>query len=71
MTATWTSLHTAGLTYGDEFTYHGQTKAKFQPAGVRVRIERREGAAYHLVNAKTGAWVSQATSLKTAKWWIA
>ena len=73
MTATWTSLHTAGLTYGDEFTYHGLAKAKYELTGQRVRIERNrpESNAYRLINVETGEKVSQATSLKTAKWWVA
>jgi hypothetical protein len=73
MTATWTSIQAAGLTYGDEFTYHGQTKAGYELTGQRVRIVRNQAksTAYQLINVETGVKVSQAMSLKSAKWWIA
>jgi hypothetical protein len=73
MTATWTNLHNAGLTYGDEFTYHGAAKNAYQLTGIRVRIERWEGQgnAFRLINVETGESVSHATSLKRAMWWVA
>lgn len=71
--AEWTSLKNANLNFGDEFALHGDTAKKFSPVGRRVRIEHSHlnAKAVVLVDAKTGARVSQCSGLGTAKWWIA
>ena len=73
MTATWTNLADAGLTFGDEFMYHGYARKAPKLVGRRVRIERRgtDSQAFNLVDAETGVKVEHATSLKRAMWWVA
>lgn len=70
----WTSLADAGITYGDTFALHGDSKAKFQPVGRQVRVAELEGSkGYCLVDAETSEPIpgAQSTSFKRAKWWIA
>lgn len=72
-TAEWTSLKAAGLTWGSEFSLHGDTARAYNPAGRRVRVEHSTLSAkgVRLVDAATGEQVAQCSGLGTAKWWIA
>lgn len=73
MSATWSNLQNAGLTFGDVFMLHGDARKKFSPIGRRVRIEHHaaDAKAVKLVDAESGEYVNQCAGLNRAAWWIA